>query len=309
MDGRLIMDYQGERRVDVQDSTASRSRRPARRLVQFAVLCLLLSWVPMGFLAVLGLNVDVGAAQWGFTFAACGPSLAALIMWAIFSRKPPRISGLSFRGIAVGLLLGAVPPTLTAITTHLGDLTILGEHAARVAAGVGGPLAVVAYTLLAGPLAEEFGWRGYVQPRLRERFGRGATTALLGVGWGAWHLPMFLLPGTTQHAKGLLSIAGIGLMIYIVAMTYVILYVCEHLRGGVLAAIGAHASWNGVSALMPARDNVGTCIEVAFVVALALLVAWLWRRSDAGKEPHPHHRARIRHGKGPMTSPADAGQA
>ncbi|GAB3743273.1 CPBP family glutamic-type intramembrane protease [Microlunatus parietis] len=52
-----------------------------------------------------------------------------------------------------------------------------------VAAGVGGPLAVLAYTLVAGPLAEEFGWRGWLQPRLRQRWSRALTTLVLGTVW------------------------------------------------------------------------------------------------------------------------------
>ena len=56
---------------------------------------------------------------------------------------------------------------------------------------------MVGYTLLAGPLTEEFGWRGFLQPRLRERYRRIHTTVVLAVAWGLWHVPLFLLPGST----------------------------------------------------------------------------------------------------------------
>jgi hypothetical protein len=47
-------------------------------------------------------------------------------------------------------------------------------------ASVGGPPGVIGYTQLAGPLTEEFGWRGY----LRQRWGRVRTTATPAVACG-----------------------------------------------------------------------------------------------------------------------------
>ncbi|MDR7279233.1 CPBP family intramembrane glutamic endopeptidase [Catenuloplanes atrovinosus] len=40
--------------------------------------------------------------------------------------------------------------------------------------------------------AEEPGWRDFALPRLQERFGPLFGTTILGLLWGAWHLPLFL---------------------------------------------------------------------------------------------------------------------
>lgn len=39
---------------------------------------------------------------------------------------------------------------------------------------------------------EEFGWRGYLQPRLQLLFGKRLGVLILGVIWGIWHLPLCL---------------------------------------------------------------------------------------------------------------------
>ncbi|WP_010297354.1 CPBP family intramembrane glutamic endopeptidase [Clostridium senegalense] len=37
---------------------------------------------------------------------------------------------------------------------------------------------------------EEFGWRGYLQPRLQSIFGKRLGVLILGAIWGIWHLPL-----------------------------------------------------------------------------------------------------------------------
>lgn len=42
-----------------------------------------------------------------------------------------------------------------------------------------------------GPLGEELGWRGYLQPRLQSAAGTAATAIIVGLVWAFWHLPVF----------------------------------------------------------------------------------------------------------------------
>ena len=48
-----------------------------------------------------------------------------------------------------------------------------------------------------GPM-EEFGWRGLALPLLQRKFAPFQSGLILGVIWGLWHLPAFLLSGTQQ---------------------------------------------------------------------------------------------------------------
>lgn len=246
---------------------------PARRLIQFGVICLALSWVPWAILGLTGADIGAGAGQLIFGLAASGPSLAALILWLRFRRERIR-SGrrISWYGPIAGLLLGALPPVVTALVLSGGDLAAVGTHAVAVAASAGGPLGVIAYTLIAGPVAEEFGWRGYVQPRLRRRWSRVGTATILGVAWAVWHVPLFLLPGTGHHETGLFTLGTAAFFIAMIPLSYTMIIAVERLRGGVWAAVAAHAGLNAAGALMPSYGDAGAVIELAVTVLVAVVV-------------------------------------
>ncbi|WP_152365975.1 type II CAAX endopeptidase family protein [Microlunatus speluncae] len=270
------------RSVATEPSTAPPGRAPVRRLVQFGVICLVLTWIPWTVLGLTGTDISGGPGQLIFGLAASGPSLAALIMWLRFRReriRPAagvawhrRISGL---GLVAGLALGAVPAIVTALLFSGGDLAGIGAHAATVAAGAGGALGVIGYTLIAGPLAEEFGWRGYVQPRLRRSLTRLRTATVLGLGWALWHVPLFLLPGTGQHETGLFTVGAAAFFVSMIPLSYTMIFVVERLRGGVWAAVLAHAGLNAAGALMPSHGDLGAVVELAVTIVVAVIIATL----------------------------------
>jgi membrane protease YdiL (CAAX protease family) len=271
---------------------ADPSTLPVRRLVQFGALCLVLSWVPWSVLGALGADVDEGPAALVFGLAACGPSLAALGMWLLTRRERrggPRHSGtrVSWVWPIVAIVLGAAPPVVAAVVLGLDELSAIPLHVASVVAGVGGPLGVLAYTLVSGPLAEEFGWRGFVQPRLRLRYGRVRTAVVMAIVWGAWHVPLFFLAGTGQHTKGLFSLQGALFFAGLFPLCYTILFLTEHLRGGVWAAVLVHAAWNASAALLPAHGDLGAVVQTAVALAVAGAAAIVWRARERG------HTARI----------------
>ncbi len=55
---------------------------------------------------------------------------------------------------------------------------------------------MIGFVLLIGPLAEEIGWRGFLQDHVQAQ-GRSALAGALVVGvlWWSWHLPLLVLPG------------------------------------------------------------------------------------------------------------------
>lgn len=67
---------------------------------------------------------------------------------------------------------------------------------------------------------EEIGWRGYLLPRLQERFSPLISTLVVGVMWAAWHIPTKLVSPT------------FFLFWFIELQGFNFLFTCVHNRGG-----------------------------------------------------------------------------
>ena len=56
--------------------------------------------------------------------------------------------------------------------------------------------------LILGPLSEEIGWRGYALERLQTRWNALTSSLIVGLVWALWHLPLFMMVGTSHHELG-----------------------------------------------------------------------------------------------------------
>ena len=64
-------------------------------------------------------------------------------------------------------------------------------------------------------VGEEAGWRGYMMPRLKERFGLLNGRLLGGILWGVWHWPLMLLVGY-EYGTEYLGAPALGLVVWCV---------------------------------------------------------------------------------------------
>jgi len=82
-------------------------------------------------------------------------------------------------------------------------------------------------TLTSGPLGEELGWRGYVLGELMKRNSPFGASIKLGLIWGFWHIPLWLLTGFT--GTDLLLYIG-GFLVTILATSLLITYFYQKSR-------------------------------------------------------------------------------
>jgi membrane protease YdiL (CAAX protease family) len=244
------------------------------------------SWALWGAALLAGGDVAQPLPRLLFVLGTFGPTAVALLLWCC-GRRWPR-GGNPLRSVArwlpAALALGAAPGLAGALV----DGTLDPAVAAGRAATIGGPLMVLGYVLVAGPLAEEFGWRGYAQPRLRRLLAPVPVAVLLGIAWAAWHLPLFLIAGTTQHEIGLGSVQALLFFVTFVPLSYTIWVVSERLRGGVAAAVAVHAAYNGASGLFPSSSTAAALVTTAVVAATAVVLHVVVRRTTFDRRGGVH---------------------
>ena len=62
-------------------------------------------------------------------------------------------------------------------------------------------------------LGEEIGWRGFLYPQLKARFGRKTGRLLGGVIWGAWHWPLIWLTGY-EYGAAYFGFPVVGMLLF-----------------------------------------------------------------------------------------------
>ena len=109
---------------------------------------------------------------------------------------------------------------------------------------------ILILTVLAG-MGEEVGWRGFALPRLQARHTALGASLLVGLIWGIWHIPLFLVEGTTQYRWQLevgMVPAVLCYTVFVIAWSVQYTWVFNHHHGSVLLAAvqhGAVNAWNG----------------------------------------------------------------
>lgn len=151
------------------------------------------------------------------------------------------------------------------------------------AAATGSPLRPTSWTVLSASMVatslvdpgpfEEFGWRGFLQPLLQNRFGPSAASALTGLIWGLWHLPVLVLPEFPQHDQSLpLSIVILRFLCQTIGLAVLIGFVVNRARGGVVCAMLCHWAANQGASLPLWRFDATAWTAAVCATALLLVL-------------------------------------
>ncbi|MFD5794755.1 CPBP family intramembrane glutamic endopeptidase [Streptomyces diastatochromogenes] len=198
---------------------------------------------------------------------ALGVAVAALL-WP--SRTRGLLAGSPGHPSAPWRRLLATPPVI--ILLSAGPYALLTHTAhATDPRGLHHPFLLVALAQLVGACGEEIGWRCFLQPLLRTRFGPLTASAAVGAVWGLWHVQV--LAQSPAYAAGFLLAT--------IAMSVVLGLALEGVGGRLrlLLAGGFHALVN-LGMLLFMDEETGRAVPmVLFGLACAVTaVAWVGLR-------------------------------
>lgn len=187
--------------------------------------------------------------------------------------------------IAVAVLLTSVPIAAASLTGNLVQPVL--DSGTRLTWFL--PLLLL--QMLTSGLGEEPGWRGYLLPSLRERFGPASSVWLLGLAWAAWHYPLTAMYTLAAMPSGMPAVVGVVTVVVallsqtigLIAMTYIYAWLYERTTS-IFLMIFFHALTNTIPFLLPPPLGMWALV-IGLFPWVVVLVLWLSAR------PHfPHKR-------------------
>lgn len=141
-------------------------------------------------------------------------------------------------------------------------------------------------------LFEEIGWTGFAIPKLRQRHGVHATGLIMGLLWGLWHLPLFVV--TSGDASGALDpsllVPSIVFCLVVLPVARVLMVWAFDRTDSVLLSILMHASLTGVVASTIIPLDTAAVPLVAWYLTFSAVIALLTVAVTRQRSTTPAHR-------------------
>lgn len=255
-----------------------------RDVVSFFVLTLVLSWA-LWVPGAMGI-INYGALVSGIVVAGgFGPLVAAAIITWLAGGSLRTWAGQVLRWrVGVWWYLAAVGIPLVVVTASAGVYVTLGNPIGQsdvlqqipiYALPLIHGLSMVSVFLVGGG-QEELGWRGFALPRLLEHVNAVTASLVIGAVWAVWHLPLFMLEGSSQFGGEFLPY-----LLVLLALSILFTWLYRGTGGSVLLVMILHASYNAstgsAGALLPVENATALSWILAGVVgmlALGLIVVY-----------------------------------
>lgn len=203
-----------------------------------------------------------------------GPLVAALVVTALIGGRPGlrELSrhmtrwrlGWSGWALALGtpilLIVVSLPFDVHRSWGSFGDFNGLPHF---------GPLGVWLALILINGFGEETGWRGFVLPRLRAKYGLVTSSLVLTVLWGAWHAPLFVI---LETFRGFNAGSLVGFVIGLAAGSLVLAWLYERTGASILAVAVWHATYNVAAATghSAVRGAIATTLVIMWAVVIVV---------------------------------------
>jgi membrane protease YdiL (CAAX protease family) len=200
------------------------------------------------------------------------PSFVAVVLTGIVEGKP------GIRRLLAGFGKWRVSPIWYAVA--LFTPAIVGNLAFLFQGLLGGPssrdliarLPAALPWFVFAPLMEEIGWRGFLQPRLMEKYKTWIASILVGIAWGTWHLSLNAI-GFSHYGNLALPMMILAGPIQLTAIAIIIGWVYERTKGSLLLAGILHGSVSTSAALFGPPNP--TSIQDFRMMLISTLLFWL----------------------------------
>jgi len=188
--------------LDVQ----KQDQKPSLFLI-FTFIFTWVLWLP-SIISGLGINLGIDAETYTTITVPIGAFAPLLVALALVIKQKGWRGGWDFFRQAFDLkvrpfylVAAVVIPLIIHILSHY-LAPLLGFPVADTLfpeiPGIPSILIAIPYfflMLIIGGGQEEFGWRGYAQEPLQKRMGVIPASLFIGMIWGIWHLPLWVMPG------------------------------------------------------------------------------------------------------------------
>ncbi len=122
-------------------------------------------------------------------------------------------------------------------------------------------------------IAEEPGWRGFLQPELEKRFPFPIATSFTAVIWCVWHMPIWAMPTSNHYGD---SIIGFSITIFVWAFVGAAIYkvtrsvIACAVYHAFINSIGAIYDWNALFDAYPKSIPMILYFAVTFAAAIVI---------------------------------------
>ena len=131
--------------------------------------------------------------------------------------------------------------------------------------------------LILGPLSEEIGWRGYALGRLQTQWNELTSSLIVGLVWALWHLPLFMMMGTSQHELG---IPFIAFLVGFMANSILYTWLYNNTKQSIWSAILLHWLYTYAVTVVftgVTRSPLYNWLEYLPYVVMAAIVILIWK--------------------------------
>lgn len=142
------------------------------------------------------------------------------------------------------------------------------------------PLFIMKFFVDAG-LGEELGWRGFLLPRIQARHNALVSSIIVGIVWGMWHLPFFIidlgLPPYYElgQAYGVIPSLSGFIIFFLIPWTILYTWVYNNTKGSLLLAFVFHSSQAWFGLFMDPENLFGPYLGYTIIMAVTAIVVVL----------------------------------